>query len=109
VKRIGRAEKDADSLDSASKSDVSIWRPGTVQYFLSRPLRNESARELGKLSQGSWQQCWPTEAMVFPVQLGFSREQNSEVGEFPASSRANCGPCPNFSQLASTDNATGVQ
>ena len=25
------------------------------------------------LFQASWQQCWPTEAMVFPVQLGFSQ------------------------------------
>jgi hypothetical protein len=36
VKRIGRAEKDVDSLESASTTDVSIWRPGTVQYFLNR-------------------------------------------------------------------------
>ena len=36
MKRIGRSEKDVDSLESASTTDVSIWRPGTVQYFLSR-------------------------------------------------------------------------
>ena len=36
-------EKDVDSLESASTTDVSIWRPGTIQYFLSR--RPFSSRE----------------------------------------------------------------